>query len=394
MILVAFVLVIVATVMLIIGTFFDAGTAYIWISIGACLATFVVLGISYLARRRGQGEEAARPEPLAGDAARSAPRSQTASAMGGGGTATMVREEPDTDDASEDEPSVTIVQGERQAPVGTPFEDEAAEEPVGEDTTADDAAADEDGPAAADDARDEETADADEAPAAAPAPRRVAPRRVVRRADVAATTEAAPSDADEADAAEATEAPPAPRIVATGAAPAAAPTPDEDASDEPATPAATGTTTRRVVRRAPDGAGGTRKVVRRVASGEGTRTVVRRTASGDGTSRRVVRRAEGQQPTRTVRRVVSPAAGVGGDATVDDESSAPKPASNRSGTRGKRARAVLSQIKGVGPAKQDALLKRFGSLEQMAAASVEDLAEVKGVGEAVATQIKQVLQDR
>ena len=75
-------------------------------------------------------------------------------------------------------------------------------------------------------------------------------------------------------------------------------------------------------------------------------------------------------------------------------STSSSPSSARSGTRGKRARAVLSEIKGVGPAKQDALLKKFGSLEQMADASVEDIAEIKGVGEAVATEIKRVLQAR
>lgn len=63
-ILVAFVLVLVATVMLIIGTFFDGGVAYIWISIGACVATFGVLAASYFARRRGADDEGARPQPL------------------------------------------------------------------------------------------------------------------------------------------------------------------------------------------------------------------------------------------------------------------------------------------------------------------------------------------
>ncbi|HWB73042.1 MAG TPA: helix-hairpin-helix domain-containing protein [Egibacteraceae bacterium] len=53
-----------------------------------------------------------------------------------------------------------------------------------------------------------------------------------------------------------------------------------------------------------------------------------------------------------------------------------------------KAQEALSQVKGVGPAKQQAVLQRFQSLEEIKAASVEDLAEVKGVGPALATEIK------
>lgn len=55
---------------------------------------------------------------------------------------------------------------------------------------------------------------------------------------------------------------------------------------------------------------------------------------------------------------------------------------------GKAAGEALSQVKGVGPAKQQAVLQRFPSLDEIKAASVEDLAEVKGVGPALASEIK------
>lgn len=402
MILVAFVLVLFATVMLIIGTFFDSSTAYIWISIGACLATFVVLSISYMARRRGQDDESARPAPLAADTSRSAasPRSSTS-----GGTATMVRDEPATETGEDEESSVRVVPGQRE---------EAAALVDAADTTTEDATP-EDG---------EDLAEA----APTPAPRRVAPRRVVRRAAPAASTPVEEPVADQPDAEESStgEAAPVaaqPRIVATSPRPSTPPVDDEaeaehdteptvreSADDAPAAAAPTDTTeaddqeqvaapaTRKVVRRVAPSSAGAKKVVRRVApSGDGTRKVVRRATSGTSTSgatRRVVRRpaagsAAGTAGARTVKRVVRSS----GEAPAKPAASKPA-ASNRTGTRGKRARAVLSEIKGVGPAKQDALLKKFGSLEQMAEASVEDLAAIKGVGEASAAEIKRVLQDR
>lgn len=355
MILVAFVLVLVATVMLIIGTFFDGGTAYIWISIGACVATFGVLAASYFARRRGADDEGAQPRPLGAGESRSAsvqsaPRGTTVS-PGGTTTATRERTETETETEQEDESSVTIVPSTDEA---TPDEatDEAGSEPA--------------------------APDEDEADAPAPAPRRVAPRRVVRHAP-AAETPAADSPAAEAPD-EPAETPPA-----WPSKDADAPEDVEDAVEAPAPAAAAGDTPR-VVRRAEDG--GTRKVVRRAAATGGA-------AGGTRKVRRVVRRtagaAEGQ---RTVKRVVRRAPAGGEEAAAEKQQPQEKATPDRSGTRGKRARAVLSEIKGVGPAKQDALLKRFGSLENMAAASIDELADVKGVGESVAAAIKQSLQDR
>jgi excinuclease ABC subunit C len=56
--------------------------------------------------------------------------------------------------------------------------------------------------------------------------------------------------------------------------------------------------------------------------------------------------------------------------------------------REKRAlRSPLDDIAGVGPARKQALMKRFGSLTKLRAASIEELAATKGVGPAIAATI-------
>ncbi len=52
---------------------------------------------------------------------------------------------------------------------------------------------------------------------------------------------------------------------------------------------------------------------------------------------------------------------------------------------------MLAGVRGLGPAKQSALLDTFGSLEAIRGASVEELAAVKGVGPALATAIREHL---
>jgi excinuclease ABC subunit C len=62
--------------------------------------------------------------------------------------------------------------------------------------------------------------------------------------------------------------------------------------------------------------------------------------------------------------------------------------------REKRAlRSPLDDIPGVGPARKQALLKRFGSLTKLRAASVEELAATKGVGPALADTIHERLHE-
>ncbi|MBW2062135.1 MAG: excinuclease ABC subunit UvrC [Deltaproteobacteria bacterium] len=55
--------------------------------------------------------------------------------------------------------------------------------------------------------------------------------------------------------------------------------------------------------------------------------------------------------------------------------------------RKKGVRSVLDQIPGVGPARRKVLLKHFGSIQAIKAASIDDLAEAKGLSEAVAENV-------
>ena len=57
----------------------------------------------------------------------------------------------------------------------------------------------------------------------------------------------------------------------------------------------------------------------------------------------------------------------------------------------KATRSVLDEIQGVGPAKKRALLRTFGSVSGMRDASEADLAEVAGIGPALAERIKQAI---
>jgi len=61
--------------------------------------------------------------------------------------------------------------------------------------------------------------------------------------------------------------------------------------------------------------------------------------------------------------------------------------------RSKRAvRSVLDDVEGVGPARKRALLRRFGSVRGIREAAVGELAQVSGVGPALAERIKQAVE--
>ncbi len=60
--------------------------------------------------------------------------------------------------------------------------------------------------------------------------------------------------------------------------------------------------------------------------------------------------------------------------------------------RSRRAvRSVLDDVEGVGPARKRALLRRFGSVQGIRAATAREVAEVAGVGPALAERIKQAI---
>ena len=50
-------------------------------------------------------------------------------------------------------------------------------------------------------------------------------------------------------------------------------------------------------------------------------------------------------------------------------------------------RSVLDEIKGIGPAKRNALLQKFGSVENIKKATVSELAGTEGITEALAQVI-------
>jgi excinuclease ABC subunit C len=61
--------------------------------------------------------------------------------------------------------------------------------------------------------------------------------------------------------------------------------------------------------------------------------------------------------------------------------------------RGERTlRSVLLDIPGVGPARQLALLRSFGSLKAISSASAEEIARVEGIGPTLAMEIVEHLQ--
>lgn len=55
-------------------------------------------------------------------------------------------------------------------------------------------------------------------------------------------------------------------------------------------------------------------------------------------------------------------------------------------------KSVLDEIEGIGPAKKKALLVKFGSVEKMRKASIEELMEVKGISKEIAKKIKKTLK--
>jgi excinuclease ABC subunit C len=54
--------------------------------------------------------------------------------------------------------------------------------------------------------------------------------------------------------------------------------------------------------------------------------------------------------------------------------------------------SMLDEVPGVGPKRKRAIMRHFGSMRKLRAATVEQIAEVKGVSEQVAQDIWQTLR--
>jgi hypothetical protein len=75
--------------------------------------------------------------------------------------------------------------------------------------------------------------------------------------------------------------------------------------------------------------------------------------------------------------------------SVGSEERPARPPSTRRGVV--RREAELQQVRGLGPAKQAALLERFGSVEAIAAASPAELSRTPGIGTGLARAIEDQL---
>ena len=57
-------------------------------------------------------------------------------------------------------------------------------------------------------------------------------------------------------------------------------------------------------------------------------------------------------------------------------------------------KSALDDIKGVGTMKKAMLLKKFGSVENIAKADVEEIMKIKGINEGLAVEIKRYLTEK
>ncbi|MDQ4131539.1 MAG: helix-hairpin-helix domain-containing protein, partial [Actinomycetota bacterium] len=152
--------------------------------------------------------------------------------------------------------------------------------------------------------------------------------------------------------------------------------------------------------------GGTKKTAARTGERTGARKAAAKATkratskkaatapSGRGAARSPARQ-DTADATRVVRGQPGRGAGRAGETPAPPAGPAPEVASR--GARGSKragrgttedaARAELAKIKGLGPAKQEALLREFGSLEAIRAASLEQLTAIRGIGETTAREI-------
>ncbi|HLX36286.1 MAG TPA: helix-hairpin-helix domain-containing protein, partial [Candidatus Binataceae bacterium] len=66
---------------------------------------------------------------------------------------------------------------------------------------------------------------------------------------------------------------------------------------------------------------------------------------------------------------------------------------NRELRKRARLRSAIDDIEGIGPVKRRALLRHFGSLRRIRDATVEDIAQVKGLNRELATKIRNHLDE-
>lgn len=124
--------------------------------------------------------------------------------------------------------------------------------------------------------------------------------------------------------------------------------------------------------------------------------VVKKSAAKKGAAKKTAAKKTAAKKTATKKTATKKAATKTAATTTSKKTtkaaakkSAKKTAAKK--TTGAAARARLDEISGIGAAKRDALLSRFGSLESIATASQDEIAGVEGFGPALAKRVKDAL---
>lgn len=185
------------------------------------------------------------------------------------------------------------------------------------------------------------------------------------------------------------------RTAETGASPAGAePAPEPRAAEVPLENPRASTA---AVEEAPAGpspspsraASPTRPAQKKTARGEAARTTAKKTAAKATKKATSKQSAAAPDVGREAARRTTAKRATGQRASAPTGRPEASKSRRRAGreTTGEAARAELAKIKGLGPAKQEALLREFGSVEAIRAATVEQLTSIRGIGETTAREI-------
>lgn len=339
MIVLSFVLVIVAAVTLVVGLFqTDTGLEWIWASIGSCIAAMLFLGIGVLQRRGARPlvgtDETYRPTPMT-DFSHTPEGTRVSPPMPGSATTPSAQ-------AGVTPEELTMLTG---PATREPSEDIAEAESVREAVP--------DRPALV----PKRTADTSRS-----TPLGTGPRRTGAEAAAEARTAEMPTASTRTPGAAAAD-------VASSAATSQPDvrTRSRSGAKKTAARAAERTTVKGTAAKAPKKATTKPPTMAPAAKRETARRATAQDTTGQGRSQ------AGRSPA-------GPAPEAVGEAVKGTKRIARQ-------TTGDAARAELAKIKGLGPAKQEALLREFGSIEAIQAATIEQLTSIRGIGETTAREI-------
>ncbi|MFN2557737.1 MAG: helix-hairpin-helix domain-containing protein [Nitriliruptorales bacterium] len=365
MIVLSFVLVIVAAVTLVIGLFqTDTGLEWIWASIGSCVAAMVFLGIGVLQRRgarpRVASDESYGPTPSTGFS-RSPEGTGVTPATGGLGVS------PVTEDMGFSRPP----SGMRASPQpGATGVSPATGDAVGVTTPSEQAGETSEGlkvlPGRSEREAPEESSEDESVPDF------LADRPVV----VPKRTAKSPLGTDLQRTAAESTAPARTEEMPTATPPAAGPSPEDATSGAASSQASTSTPSPTGAKKTSARAG-ERTRAKKSAAKATKKATSKKAAMAPAAGRGTARRAPAKEATDATSVPGQPG-------RAESVKSSKRPARL---TREDAARAELAKIRGLGPAKQEALLREFGSIEAIRAASIEQLTSIRGIGETTAREI-------